>query len=603
MSTDFRSCPNCKAMVLSDTYECPDCAYVFDEIKSSRLGAFAERPEPKVASLEQECQGCGAMVRVGLVRCWNCNAFMREDVARRYQQISATPQKIIFSDIPEHQRTDFLPTRLAERAAAQFRSGKGSDPGVASTAVIAQTSDSSFEVVQRQKTQRAIEEEHQQSADKPESKTPTTIPGAKEKTPGAKSESAVTAPVAPGPGNASANGGTAAPPAADADDLLSIAIAELREGMLRGKGPDQTRVIIPCPECQALLPVTQKHAGRKIRCRACSKVIQVPAFNVKTATARKRRPAKKVKETRPSILVTWMNDAWLHVFSPTSLVLKPGSLAANHTLVDVAITDSGVFLVSYVKETGKSRKPVATDKADGGMLSFVRSKLFGIMSRGKGNASEAATDLRERWKKVREHVERTGEFKDLPNAEVQPVGKDIVGQLKLVQPIAKVSESMFAGVPVFGEGRMALFLPVTGADDKQTYLSMPISKFRTFAETLKNELAIELPVAENGIPLKDKVDGAICFFNQTRFESLAQPLYYQVDSDYQLEVSGYRCTACGITVGEEGRKKNKLGGANGKSIAKAKCPKCGAKFGNEPLYKIVKAPEVQAEASEAAAAE
>jgi hypothetical protein len=44
-------------------------------------------------------------------------------------------------------------------------------------------------------------------------------------------------------------------------------------------------------------------------------------------------------------------------------------------------------------------------------------------------------------------------------------------------------------------------------------------------------------------------------------------------------------------ISEDGRSKTKLGGANGKAIAKAKCPKCSGKMGEEPLYKVKKSSE------------
>jgi len=580
-------------MVLADTYECPDCAYVFDEIKTSKLSSPAERAELKSASLEQECQGCGAMVRVGLVRCWNCNAFMREDVARRYQQINATPQKIIFSDIPAEMRTDYLPPRLTTaHASSQATLDSGSDDkfrlGSSVTTTIAPRGDSEFEIQQSQPAARSVSSAPAQTVDRPTSQTPSSSPVAENtkpaETPAPKSSEKATAAAAAG---------------SDGDDLLSIAMAEQRETGQRRGAAAQTRIMIPCPECQALMPVTQQQAGKKIRCRSCKKVVSVPAFKRPAGQAKKKKPRVEEKEAGPKIRVTWLNDAWLHVFSPTSLVLKPGSLADKYTLVDVAVAESGVFLVSYVSDGGKKgskpAKPAATEKSDGGMLSFVRSRLLGFMSRGAASATDAANDLKERWKKVREHVARTGEFKDLPNAEVQPIGKETAPQIKLVQPLARVSESMFAGVPVFGEGRIALFLPITGADDKQSYLSLPISKFRVFAEMLKSDLAVELPVTENAIPAVDKTENLLCFYNQTKFEAITQTEFYQKDSDYSLELTGYRCTNCGITVSEEGRKKNKLGGANGKGIAKAKCPKCASKFGSSPLYKIAKAPEAQQE--------
>ena len=61
------------------------------------------------------------------------------------------------------------------------------------------------------------------------------------------------------------------------------------------------------------------------------------------------------------------------------------------------------------------------------------------------------------------------------------------------------------------------------------------------------------------------------------------------------KLRGHRCTACGLVVSEESRRKEKIGGLNGKGLAKAKCPKCGGKFGTAPLYQVKqKAAETEA---------
>jgi DNA-directed RNA polymerase subunit RPC12/RpoP len=102
---------------------------------------------------------------------------------------------------------------------------------------------------------------------------------------------------------------------------------------------------------------------------------------------------------------------------------------------------------------------------------------------------------------------------------------------------------------------------------------------------------VELPTTDNGVPEGEKSDTHSCFINQSRVESIRNLVYYQQDSGFELELSGYRCTACGAVVSEEGRKKNKLGGANGSGIAKAKCPKCSGKMGEDKLFRLKKTGE------------
>lgn len=601
MSTDFRSCPSCKEMVLADTYECPKCSHIFDEKKTRQLTTATTTVAPqdlKGASLEEECRNCGAMVRVGLVRCWNCNSFMRADIARRYEQLTTAPQKIIFSDIPIEERTDFLPPRASlsptDRPSGELSedgfvlSGHSTNPSTSSSG------DSEFTL------------DADLVAKAPAPAAPPTAGGPPGLTPPPSGKASAAFESVAGSSAAAADNGSAAAKqksddadkhSAEADDLLAIAMQEQNETGLRKKaqkkssGP-KTQIIISCPSCSNLVRTTDEYAGRRVRCPKCKKAVPIPAIKTPVRKKVATRSDKKADEP-PRLNVTWMNDAWLHTFAATSVVLKPGSMKDQHQLVDIALADSGLFILQYCKENAKSSKKAAAETQDGGMLNFVRDKLLGFLRRGSADAALTADEMKSQWKIVREQVAKTGEFKDLPNADVHSVTKANLEQLKLVQPILKAHESMFAGVSVFGEGRIALFVPLKSDEGMQNVLSMPISTFRTLAECLKSRFGIDIPAAENGIPADDKAEGASCFLNQSRIESVRNVQYYQNDPGYQLELSGYRCAGCGVAISEEGRKSKKLGGSNGKGLAKAKCPKCSGKFGSETLYKIVKSPTAE----------
>lgn len=591
MSTDFRSCPSCKEMVLADTYECPQCHHVFDEKKTRQLTSTTTvAPQDlKGASLEEECRNCGAMVRVGLVRCWNCNSFMRDDIARRYEQLTTAPQKIIFSDIPLEDRTDFLPPRVASTPTNK-RSAVLEDDGFTlgrdrSTASV-EDGDSEFAldtdlVAKAPPLSGAPGKPAPPMSGPPGMSPPPTASEAPATSSTPESDKA--------DAEAKAKSDTAEKHSAEADDLLAIAMQEQseagqRKSAKRSRGP-KTQIIIPCPSCANLVRTTDEYAGRKVRCPKCKNAVPIPAIK----TAPRKKPARKSErptENTPRLNVTWINDAWLHTFAATSVVLKPGSMKDQHSLVDIAVADSGVFILQY----GKGSKKAAADSNDGGMLSFVRDKLLGFLRRSSNDATMTADEMKSQWKLVREQVAKTGEFKDLPNADVHSVTRDDVDQLRLVQPVLKAHESMFAGVPVFGEGRIALFVPLKSEGNEQNFLSLPISTFRILADCLKSRFGIEIPAAENGIPEDDKSEGASCFLNQSRIESVKNLEYYRNDPGYELELSGYRCATCSVTISEEGRKSKKLGGAAGKGLAKTKCPKCSGKFGNEPLYRISKSP-------------
>jgi hypothetical protein len=65
--------------------------------------------------------------------------------------------------------------------------------------------------------------------------------------------------------------------------------------------------------------------------------------------------------------------------------------------------------------------------------------------------------------------------------------------------------------------------------------------------------------------------------------------YYRADPAINLVVLGRRCEKCGLVVSEESRRKEKIGGKSDASVAKARCPKCKAKFGSITLYGMVPA--------------
>ncbi len=624
MSTDFRSCPSCKANVLADTYECPECGYAFDEKKSQQLTRTESSADLKSASMEEECRSCGAMVRVGLVRCWNCNAFMREDIARRYQQLTATPQKIIYSDIPAEKRTDFIPVRVAATARAKHGSGDSDNEftlgGSVSTASAERAEGADF-VLDNDLLSSApsisvpdisvpqVVMPVSESSEKKAAAATTANSTAASKPAGEVAADSAAGPDAKGASSGSTTGAGRGPVSADADELLSIAMKEQEEtgqrrGLLKGakkkaSGP-RTQIIIPCPSCSTLVRASDEQAGKNVRCPNCKSAVPIPPIATPAAKLKKKAVKKVARTEVPKIDVTWINDAWMHAFSPASLVLKPGSMKEPHSKVDVAVTDTGLFILSYAKDASKpdSKKDIPKDKkvaaeSEGGMLSFVRLKLLSLLGRGSSDAKHAADDLRDQWKTIREQVESTGEFINLPNADVITIARENLSQLKLVQPVVKAHESMFAGIPVFGEGRIAVYLPLEAEDGQQSFLSLPLSLFRKLSEKLTSQFGIELPATQNGVPEDDSPEMLSCFLENTSFESVRKLAYYQEDPTWQLEISGHRCTACGVTISEEGRAKKKLGGANGKGLAKTKCPKCSAKMGTDILYRLVSKPPAE----------
>lgn len=544
-------------MILSDTDECPQCGHAFFQRRGTDAQPASAVARRTTNEVRVGCPHCGEMVRAGLVRCWNCNGFMKQEIAARYADLTTNPQKIIYSTIPLEERTDYLPARSGQV-------GDDSDGFTLADDVLSDSVTGSGFATPTTTTGAAAE--FTVSPDKPQSTTPGGRPIIADAIEGdlPAGEKSATADAKPGtPSDKPSDAGTGKSSANATDDLFSIALQEQREDRKRRNERQAERakrqMLLPC-KCGAWVRVTDEMAGKVVRCRQCRQPVQVPEI-------RRRQTEKKEESTVPKLEITWVNDVWFHVLTPTSVVLKPGSASAQHTEADIAITDSGLHVIAF--ESG--------DKKKKSLLSF--------------GSSDKKQDRTAHRRQVRDEIAAKGSLTGLTGCDVRSISSEDVRSLKLVQPIVKVQESMFAGVPIFGEGRIAVFLPIAREQGQQAYCSFTITAWRTLAARLKEQFSVELPTTDNGVPEGEKSDTHSCFINQSRVESIRNLVYYQQDSAFELELSGYRCTACGAVVSEEGRKKNKLGGANGSGIAKAKCPKCSGKMGEDKLFRLKKAGE------------
>ena len=558
MSTVIRSCPGCQSILLSDTAECPECGHVFYQQKDSSISEVLDVGSMKSSTLADPCPHCGEMVRAGLVRCWSCNGFIREDIAARYRDMSATPQQIIYSTIPLAQRTDYLPARSDTLKGEIPRAYDALDFEL-SDSISGPGADSSPAEFELDANPMAPPARAVGAAGSTASKVPATPPDGpdkpQQKTPGGRPTPASTRNSASAETSATTGGKLNATD----DDLLSIAMQEERELQKRrgDKIADRQRkmMMLHCP-CGAWVRVSETQAGKFVRCSQCKQPINVPQI-------RRKVEKKADKPAVGKLAVKWIENIRFFRIAPTSIVLKPGSIADKFVEADLAFTDSKIVVIAF---TG-------ADKKKRGLL---------------GKAPKI--DRVEQRKQLREQIAAAGDFSTLTEVEVHSISADQVSEIRLVQPILKAHESMFAGVPVFGDGRIAIFLPIASEGGLQAYCSQSLSTFRALREVLKTNFSLELPAIENGVPEADKSDNLSCFINQSRVESVRNLNYYQQDVAYELELSGYRCKSCTAVISEEGRNKNKLGGTNGKGIAKAKCPKCSGKMGEELLYRIKKSP-------------
>ena len=312
--------------------------------------------------------------------------------------------------------------------------------------------------------------------------------------------------------------------------------------------------VVFCPNGHRV-QVFDRHRGRAGRCPSCKAVFFVPLLVVGPEGA----AATAEVPTGPQKFVAgdyteWMFELRLHTVSPLKLKLKPGAMAAEYDVADVAFSAEDM-LVAMV---------------------FKRAGTFAAMQEKK---KKPATRIA-----VADFLQSKKPVSGLPVPFQTLVTTGDANQLKIVQPAIPGEESIFAGIPVFGPGRIVVRLPAALDGGSRAYLSFSLSEFREFARLLEKVFGIVNFGQELGIPLTDSISTYKCHYSENELPTLDNADFYLSDPALKPVILGYKCAGCGLTVSEDSRKKEKIGGKNEASIAKATCPKCKKKFGHIPLY-------------------
>lgn len=599
MSVSIISCPSCKTLVLSDTHQCPTCKHILNaETKSEPeqdLPAVVRASEDEVS-----CPDCGEQVRSGLVRCWRCGGFLREDIAESYQKMLDAPQEPILTDTSEPAPDGGELPDLPDAALSVSDSDDGDDFELAD-GLNMMTQDEMADLVAQQPAAPAPKTPEETytlnrppAADPPQAESPPPAsPKAETPAPAASSEAPAEAPEV---SERSAESGIKEPPSpsesekaapseskpdagiekpkATGDPLLDIAMQEQYEAKVRQKDRKKKKgergampgfLFVFCPNGHRI-QVEERYRGRSGRCPRCKSYFHVPGIDWDAKRREEMEAAEQEKKESP--FKVWKLDARLHQVDPTKLKLKPGSLEKDFQEVDLGYSDDKFLVVTNGKQ---------------GAGLFVGEK-------NKKKKEELRSEMQE-------HLRLENEILDLPAAGYREFGQADMEKMAVVQPAAYAHESMFAGVPVFGNGRIAVRLPVTEQDKDVKdilFVSFWLSEFREFAEHLSEMYGVKDLGQAEGVPLTESESTHKCHYSDRQIKAIEVSDFHTADPELELEIVGRRCAGCSLVVSEESRKKEKLGGAAGKGIAKAKCPKCKAKFGDATLYAI-KVPEKEGE--------
>ena len=517
------------------------------------------------SSNEIACPDCGEMVRKELVRCYQCGAFLRKEMAESYQRmrdsvpevsapathelttrpvksIPTAPSIPLSSDLPPLADDDDFALGAGVTAVA---------PGQASNTPASAPAGGSDSYSLNAPAASAASANA--GADLPN--IPLDEPG---------DNTGKSASAAPG-------GQVAHSEATAGDVLLDIAKQEEVESESRrkqrgkrkpGLGGARGGFVIFCPWGHQI-EVQEKHRGQMGKCPRCKAAFIVPMAPLEDKPAEAGQTAdaatsaavaEPVGALAGGKFTRWMKDVRVHPLDPTKLKLKPGSLESVFDTQDFGFGLDGLLLLALVKKGG----------------------MFGGADKKKPEIREAAVA----------HLAAGKPLAELQVAAQRLFGQDTIKQIQVVQPVVYAHESMFAGIPVFGNNRIAVRLPKSAEGTEMLFASFSLSDFREFSKQM-GEVFNVLELGDDvGVPLTDKLTDLKCHYTDQAFQALAEIAYHQADPNIKLVIVGRKCEGCGLVISEDGRKKEKLGGADGKAIAKAKCPKCQKKFGTITFYAV-----------------
>ena len=596
MAIQIINCPSCDTFLLEDTAECPECGHVVHAVRAEETQRHSLPTDAAVDGDMEACPKCGETCRQGLVRCWSCGSFLRSDIEasflrRREAAPIGTVQTFDLEVIEESSITDATPARRRHMAtpesllaAAPMASEEDQDDGfeLAGDVHMSEADDDAFDLAETvelrsdggdsefsvEPTFRLQEPTYNLLAD---AASIESLPSMDEESGDddldaiplmsseASSENNQTAdtfaPLEP------AKEEPTAPQVSPEDELLKIAAAEEVEIARARKGAtSQATFVVYCPQGHRIR-VREKFRGKTGKCPKCESAFVVP---------QKPKPNAK-KKTDPEMAAvtasgsattassgryaTWLADVRLHTVVPEKLKLKADSLLNEFQPVDVGLGAEDLLLVTLVGSAGMFGSNLKKKPA-------IRAAMLEQLAKPDASLDGLAVATKRQY------------------------AKETFAQLTIVQPAPLDSESLFGNIPVFGGGRIAVRLP-KGPDDKYAqYLSFALSEFRTFARALHSACGIEGFGANTEIPLADHYETFKCHYSDNSVRDLASIGYYRTDPSFKIEIGGWKCSGCGLIVSEEARKKEKLGGLNGKGLAKAKCPKCTQKFGSNGLVQL-----------------
>lgn len=411
-------------------------------VASASVPPTAAGAKDAAAALERPCPECGEKVRKGLVRCWNCGAFMDSTLQAKYQEMQTNPAPPIFSQVPEGEVTSVDPVTDEDFQLGANLAGTSRSPDL-----------------------RGLESVESAAA------TPS-------------------APLAETPGqpHSIATAGDVLFAAAMQEQAENRERRKKRPTMIGGAKTPGGGFIIFCPYgCR--IEVKEQHRGSQGRCPRCRAPFLVPIDPPDYSASRQAAAAAAGGESAAATASDrqWLDDLHVHIVPPEKLKLKADSLLKDFVEQDFGFGPEGFLRVSLAKKAGGLFGGSA-DKNKAAVRAAIRQHLAEnkpLSSAPAGDAKEYSLEQLQELRVVQPAASRAQSlFHGIPVfgtgriAVMLPIGDDGIPQyvsmgITQFRKLASILQQLY-GIESFGAG---CGIPATDEYDiagKCHYLGTPV---------------------------------------------------------------------------------------------------------------------------------
>ena len=563
MTSAITACPKCQTLVLDDTELCPHCHFVLIEGADHLVKLYSTADSKYDGSKDVPCRECEAMNRDGLVRCWQCGAFLREEIEHVYQEMKAHPVEAVQVESAVEQSENQSEAVAKQEAEVPFADFSDDD-------------DDDFELseeVNMFQVDEAVEPDStsQESADSKENAEQKQEDDAEEE-----------------------------------KNLFDLAVTEQKESQgkagKRKQLPRHRTFLVKCPSCSSNVRVQNYHQGKTGHCPKCSLPFMVPVL-----TPPKKKPStKKGAKAKVEVGVLPENQiiasvSWYEIkeknFKP-----KAKSLAGKGEKVDIILRDGGL-LFSWAEKKGlMGASAASTEKTRGEIAGHLlaskpldklpcsRNELIPIDQLEQIKFAWPAVDAETPEENLLAGIAIFGEHAiaiQLPNLPMPTVEDAENSPETPAHPgLMQSKKKGKAKKPKKKKVKAPEVPPIR-------FLTLTISQYRKLRGWLEKSTNQQGFLLHAAIPQQDVVQQWKCELSGEEFDALASADFYLEDSAIQTTTVGWACQCGEVMISEKARAEQNFGGKKPAGLAKAKCPKCEQKFGQHPLYHLtsIVAPE------------